>query len=258
VGREARVAWVTGGGRGIGRATSLALARAGHAVAVSARTQTELDETVRLCAKQKAKAVAEVCDVTDDDAVRRSYARISKALGPPLILVNGAGLARSAAFLKTDAALMESLWRLNVLGTFHPTQAALPKMLEAGWGRIVNVASVAGKTGAPYIAAYAASKHAVLGLTRSLAAEVAPKGVTVNAVCPGYVDTKMTDDNVRVIVEKTGLTREAALDRLRAMSPQNRLMTPEEVAATIVHLCGEDARGINGQSVTIDGGALPW
>lgn len=255
---EGRVAWVTGGGRGIGRATAHALARAGCDVAVSSRTQAELDATVKLCKTEKVRAAAVPCDVTDAQAVGAAYERVRMDLGVPLVLVNGAGVARSAPFARTDVALMESHWRLNVLGAFHPTKAALPAMLEKRWGRIVNVASIAGKVGAPYIAAYAASKHALLGLTRSLAAEVAAQGVTVNAVCPGYVDTKMTEDNVRVIAEKTGLTREAALARLKATSPQNRLIAPDEVAATIAHLCTDPSRGINGQAITIDGGGVQW
>jgi NAD(P)-dependent dehydrogenase (short-subunit alcohol dehydrogenase family) len=252
------VAWITGAGRGIGRAAAQALADQGVHVGLTARTESELKEVAAACEERGVKAKVAAADVTDEYRVAHAWESIEKELGPPGILVNAAGNARSEAFLKTDAALMEEHWRLNLLGTFHATRTALPAMLEAGWGRVVNVASVAGKAGAKYITAYAASKHAVLGLTRCLAVEFADKGVTVNAVCPGYVDTDMTDKNVTRIVEKTGLDREEALARIRRMSPQNRMMSPAEVAATIVHLCGEDAMGINGQAITIDGGALPW
>lgn len=253
-----RVAWVPGGGRGIGRSCALALAREGVHVAVSARTETEIKAVAAECEQAGVRAVALRCDATQASEVRRTYARVSKELGPPSILVNAAGVARSETFLKTTPDLMEVHWRLNVLGTFHCLQAALPTMIESGWGRIVNIASVAGKAGAPYIAAYAASKHAVLGLTRSLAVEVASKGVTVNAVCPGYVDTKMTQDNLEIISKKTGLAPKEALERLKSLSPQHRLMQPDEVAAAVLHLCREESAGINGQAITIDGGALQW
>lgn len=210
---------------------------------------------MKLC---KGGAFVAAADVTDEAAVKRAHRAIEKDFGAPVVLVNGAGLARSAPFLKTSAETMESMWRLNLMGTFLPIQAAIPGMLHAGWGRIVNVASVAGKHGAPYIAAYASSKHAVLGLTRSLAAEFAAKGITVNAVCPGYVATKMTDDNVALMVEKTGRPKEEVLRYLRSQSPQNRLIQPEEVAAAVLHLCQESSLGINGQALTIDGGALQW
>ena len=255
---KGRIAWITGGGRGIGRACALALARTGASVAVSARSRAELDAVVKELGAAKVKAVAAPCDVTDAKAVERAYKLVAKDLGVPDILVNGAGLARSEAFLKTDARFMEELWRLNLLGTFHATKAALPGMLEKGWGRIVNVASIAGKHGAPYIAAYSSAKHAVLGLTRSLASEFATKGVTVNAVCPGYVDTKMTKDNVRFMMERTGRAESEILEHIRNASPQKRLIAPEEVAAAVAFLCGDAAVGINGQALTIDGGGIQW
>lgn len=255
---KGRIAWVTGGGRGIGRSCALALARAGASVAVTARSRAELDAVVKELKTLGAKASAAPADVTDARAVDKAHKQVAKELGAPDVLVNAAGLARSAAFLKTDAKFMEELWRLNLLGSFHTAKAALPAMLEKGWGRIVNVASVAGKHGAPYIAAYASAKHAVLGLTRSLAAEFATKGITVNAVCPGYVDTRMTKDNVRFMMEKTGRPEAEILEHIRNASPQKRLITPDEVAAEVAHLCTDAAFGINGQAITIDGGGLQW
>lgn len=253
--KKGRVAWVTGAGRGIGAACAEALSRAGLRVALTSRTRVELEATAK---RLGGDAFVAPADVTDEAAVGRAHRAIVKKLGPPLILVNAAGLARSAPFLGTTPQLMESLWRLNLMGSFHAIQTVVPAMVKEGWGRIVNVASVAAKAGAPYIAAYASSKHALLGLTRSVAAEFASKGITANAVCPGYVDTQMTGENVALMVEKTGRTHEQIHTYLRAQSPQNRLMRPEEVADAVLYLCREASQGINGQALTIDGGALQW
>jgi len=227
-------------------------------VAVTARTEAEIQRTAADCVKAKAKAVAVRAAISDGEQALQAYRGVTQALGAPDILVNSAGLARSAPFLKTDEGLLDLHWKANVLSVFFPTLAALPAMVERGWGRIVTIASVSGKVGAPYIAAYAASKHAALGLTRSVAAEFAAKGVTSNAVCPGYVDTGMTEENIRIIAEKTGMTIAQAEQRLKEMSPQKRLTEPEEVAATVLFLCSELAGNINGQAITMDGGALQW
>lgn len=255
---ERRVAWITGGGRGIGRACALALAEAGCDVALSARSIDELGRAAEECAKLGGRAIAVPCDFTDAAQIEAAHRAVVEKLGAPAILVNAAGIAKSAPFLKTTEELLDMHWRLNVLGAFHATRLALPAMLAAGWGRVINVASVAGKVGAPYTTAYAASKHALLGVTRSLAAEVAAKGVTVNAVCPGYVNTQMTDENLDVIMRATGATREEALARIVAMTPQRRLLEPEEVASVVAHLASAEARGIHGQAITIDGGAVQW
>lgn len=253
-----RVAWVTGASKGIGRACALALAEAGCDVALTARTPADLRSAAEACRKVEARALEVPCDVTDPAQVQQAHRRIAEGLGPVDVLVNGAGIARSAPFLKSQAADWEVHWRLNVLGVVHCTQAALPGMLERGAGRVVNVASVAGLAGAPYITAYAASKHALVGLTRSLAAEVAARGVTVNAVCPGYVDTPMTRDNLDRMAQVTGRPREELLRHIEAQSPQRRLFTPEEVAAAVVYLASPGARGVTGQCLTLDGGASPW
>lgn len=255
---ERRVAWVTGGGRGIGRASALALARAGHDVGLSARSTAELAEAAAQCLALGVRAAVAECDVTDRAAVEAAHARVTKELGAPTVLVNAAGMARSMPFLKTAPDFWEMLWRVNVMGLVHATQVALPAMLADGFGRVVNVASVAGKAGAPYIAAYAATKHAVLGVTRSLAQEYAAKGVTVNAVCPGYVDTKMTDDNVENMVRVTGRPREEILASIRRQSPQDRMMTPDEVADVVAFLARAESAGVNGQAITIDGGGVQW
>jgi NAD(P)-dependent dehydrogenase (short-subunit alcohol dehydrogenase family) len=174
----------------------------------------------------------------------------------PDILVNNAGIAESATLDKTSDELWQRHIGVNLSGTFFCMRAALPDMVASGWGRIVNIASIAGKTGAPYIAAYSASKHGVLGLTRSVALEVASKGITVNAICPGYVDTEMTSRGIENITAKTGKSVDDALSAIKRMSPQNRLVTSEEVAALALLLASEDGRGINGQAINVDGGTV--
>jgi NAD(P)-dependent dehydrogenase (short-subunit alcohol dehydrogenase family) len=251
-----RIALVTGGGRGIGRAVALSLAAAGADVAVTARSARELEETAAAIRATGRRAEAVVCDVGERAQVDAMVARVQKALGDPLILVNNAGIAGSAKLADTTDEMWDQMLRVNATGAFYCTRAVLPLMLQAKWGRIVSMASVTARAGAPYIAAYTASKHALLGLTRAVAAEVASRGITVNAVCPGYVDTEMTDASTANIVKRTGRTEQEARKILEGFSPQGRLMTAAEVAAMTTFLCSEAARGINGQGVIIDGGAL--
>ena len=255
---ENRLALVTGGGRGIGRAVALALAREGAAVAVLARTETEVarvaEELREGCGVE---AVHAVCDVSDARSVAGAFASVVERFGrAPDILVNNAGIAESAPLAKTDDELWQRHLGVNLSGTFYFMRAALPLMVERGWGRVVNVASIAGKTGAPYIATYSASKHGVLGLTRSAALEVASKGVTVNAICPGYVETEMTARAVENITAKTGRSAEEARAAVVRTSPQGRLVEPEEVAALALLLASEEGRSINGQAINVDGGSV--
>ena len=251
-------AWITGGGRGIGKASALALARVGCAVAVSSRTAPEINAVADACAALGVKSFAAVCDVTDSGQVAKAYREISQTIGAPDILVSNAGWAASGPFLKATLQSLDDHMQVNLHGTFHAAQIALPAMITKKWGRIVVVASVAGKIGTPYTAAYTASKHAVVGLARSLAAEFADKGVTVNAVCPGYVDTPLTDKNIKIAAERTGKSEHEMRKRFEGFSPQGRLTTPEEVAHVVAFLCEEAAGNINGQAITVDGGAVQW
>lgn len=254
-----KTAFVTGGGRGIGRAIAAAFAREGARVFVVARTGVEVE---RVASEIRAECGEEsaghgVCDVADPRSVESAFraARAFFGRGPDVLVCN-AGIAESSKFAETPDDFWQRHVGVNLSGTFYCMRAALPSMVERGWGRIINVASIAGKTGAPYVAAYSASKHGVLGLTRSVALEVATKGVTVNAVCPGYVDTDMAARAVENIEAKTGRSRDEALEALRRMSPQNRLITSEEVAALALLLASEDGRGITGQAINVDGGTV--
>jgi 3-hydroxybutyrate dehydrogenase len=252
-----RVALITGGGRGIGRAVAFAFAREGASVAVVARTSEEVARVAEeVHAECGVRTMHATCDVADRESVALTFSDVEERLGSIDILVNNAGIAESAPLVKTSDELWQRHLAINLTGTFYFTRDALPSMVERGWGRIINVASVAGKTGAPYIAAYSASKHGVLGLTRSVALEVATKGVTVNAICPGYVETDMTARAVVQITARTGRSAEEAVEALKRMSPQNRLVTPEEVAALALLLASDDARGITGQAINVDGGTV--
>ena len=253
-----RIALITGGGRGIGRAIALAFASEAAQVTVAARTFEQVEQVAREIAdKFSTKALPVACDVSDSAGVERLFKDVNESFGRgPDILVSNAGIAESAPLTKTSDELWQRHLAINLSGSFYCMRAALPQMIERGWGRIVNIASIAGKTGAPYIAAYSASKHGVLGLTRSAALEVAAKGITVNAICPGYVDTEMTTRGIENITKKTGLSADQAMESIRKMSPQNRIIEPEEVAALALLLVSEEGRGINGQAINVDGGTV--
>ncbi|HUE83386.1 MAG TPA: SDR family oxidoreductase [Pyrinomonadaceae bacterium] len=254
-----RIVLITGGGRGIGRAIALAFAREGALVAVAARTSEQVTDVAEEITAESSnrKALPAVCDVANPESIQQTFTQVKETYGRgPDILVNNAGIAESATLTKTSDDLWHQHLSINLTGSFLCMRAALPEMIQRGWGRIINIASIAGKTGAPYIAAYSASKHGLLGLTRSVALEVAEKGITVNAICPGYVDTNMTTRGVENITQKTGRSTEETLETLKRMSPQNRLVTPEEVAALALLLASESGRGINGQAINVDGGSV--
>ncbi|HKR21356.1 MAG TPA: 3-oxoacyl-ACP reductase FabG, partial [Pyrinomonadaceae bacterium] len=248
-----KIALITGGGRGIGRAIAHAFARHGALVAVAARTAEQVEKVV---SEIGGSAIGVTCDVSEAESVTRMFADVRERLGDVDILVNNAGIAESATLITTSDELWHRHLAINLSGTFYCTRAALPAMMKKNWGRIINVASIAAKTGAPYIAAYSASKHGVLGLTRSVALEVGALGITVNAICPGYVDTDMVARGIEKITSITKRSAEEARQTLEKMSPQNRLITAEEVAAMALLLASDEGRGINGQGINIDGGSV--
>jgi NAD(P)-dependent dehydrogenase (short-subunit alcohol dehydrogenase family) len=249
---EGKVALVTGGGRGIGRATALALARAGCDVAVAARSGDELAAVAREVEALGRRAHALRLDVADRGALAAAPAAVGAALGPIAILVNDAGIDLSAPLGRTTDDLWDRVLAVNLTAPFLLARACVPDMYERAWGRIVNVASVLGKTGVRYAAAYAASKHGLVGLTRVLAREGAGKGVTANAICPGWTDTRMMDDATAAISRKTGRTPEEARRAMLSPNPLGRAVTPDEVAGAIVAVIANPA--VNGQSIVIDGG----
>jgi NAD(P)-dependent dehydrogenase (short-subunit alcohol dehydrogenase family) len=251
-----RHAVVTGGGRGIGKAVAVTLARTGHAVSVIARTGADVDSVVAAIRAGGGGATAIAADIARDDEVARAFDAARAAHGPIAVLVPSAGMAPSALVHKTTDEQWHGALQLNLTASFYAIRNALPDMLAASWGRIVTMASIAGKSGSPYIAAYAASKHGLLGLTKCVALEVAAKGITVNAVCPGYVDTPMTDAGIERMTGKTGKSADEIRRHIAEMSPQNRLIAPQEVADLVAYLCSDAAHGITGQSLTIDGGAV--
>jgi 3-hydroxybutyrate dehydrogenase len=251
-----RTAVVTGASRGIGEAVARALAAEGASLVLASTTQARVEAVAESIRAAGGNAWGVVCDVADPSSVDALARAAADHLDRVDILVNNAGIATAGAVHRTSVEEWTRVLGVNATGTFLCARAFLPGMLERRWGRVVNVASTAGLHGARYVGAYAASKHAVIGLTRCAAAEAASSGVTVNAVCPGYADTDMTRQSVERIVSRTGMAEAQALEALLATSPQKRLVTPEEVAAAVVYLCGEAARGINGQALVIDGGGL--
>jgi NAD(P)-dependent dehydrogenase (short-subunit alcohol dehydrogenase family) len=240
-----RQAVVTGGGRGIGRAVAGALTRAGYDVTVIGRTAATLDEAVAAGDAAEARAL----DVTDTDALADYLAQV-----PADVLVNNAGTADSAPFARTDLAHFRRLMAVNFESVVAATHAVLPGMIDRGFGRIISIASVAGLKGYPYVSAYCASKHAVVGLTRALATEVAKTGVTVNAVCPGYVDTDLVRDGAARVAARTGKAADEIVAQFTRHNPQGRFVAAEEVAAAVVWLASAEAAAVNGQAIAIDGG----
>ncbi len=243
---------VTGGGRGIGAAITDKLDQLGLRISVMGRS---LDVLEQKCAELSA-ARPVVVDVTDQDSVVSAFAEARQHFGPVSILVNNAGAAHSAPFSRMDKADWQHMLDINLGGVFDCTRQVYDDMKEAGWGRIINIASIAGLKGHPYVTAYCAAKHGVIGLTRALALEAARTGITVNAICPGYTNSDMLSDALSNIIDKTGMSLEQAEDQIKGLNPQHRFIEPEEVAATVAWLCLPGSESITGQAIAIAGGEV--
>ena len=240
---------VTGGGSGIGAAIATAMTEAGACVTLMGRNAEKL--------RDKAEELGtdmQVADVTDRDQVATAFAAAARQNGRITILVNNAGAAEAAAFGKMDDELWDRLIAVNLTGVYNCTKAAIAAMAEAGSGRVVNIASTAALIGYAYVSAYCAAKHGVVGLTRALALEYARKGITVNAICPGYTNTDIIEQAIDKIVAATGRSRDEALAEMVKVNPQQRLIEPEEVAATVMWICQQES--ITGQAIAVAGGEV--
>lgn len=247
---------VTGGGRGIGEAVASALCARGASVLVTARGADAVERVAAELREAGHQAFATTCDVSDEASVQRMADVARERLGGVDILINNAGIAQSHDIKRLPLEDWQRIMAVNATGPFLCTRAFITEMLERRWGRVVNVASVTSRVGTPYIAAYTASKHAVLGFSRSVAAEVKTRGVTVNCVCPGYVNTDMTDESIARVSEKTGRDADSALKAILSTVGQHRLIEPEEVAFMVASLCEPYAGGTTGQAIVMDAGGF--
>lgn len=243
-------ALVTGANRGIGAAVVRALAAAGIDVTLMVRDRAAAE---RVASTVSVRTHIVIADVTDREAVRAGCASAVSALGPVDILINNAGTVETIPFLKASPDVFTQMFSLHVMGAVHTAQALMPSMVERGAGRVINVASIAGLAGAPYVAHYVAAKHALVGLTRALAMEFTSKGVTVNAVCPGYVDTDLVSGSLTRIAAKTGLSEKQAMDAILKDAGQPRLVTPDEVAAAVMHFITGAGAKLTGESTVLMG-----
>jgi len=250
-----RHALVTGGGRGIGAAIATALAAEGARLTLVGRDRAVLDAHAATL-PPAAEPFAAVADVTDAGALAAAFEAARARHGDVEILVCNAGASLGRPFAQLDRATWDDMIAVNLTSAYACAHAAIPAMAAAGWGRIVNVASTAGLVGGAYIAAYSAAKHGVVGLTRSLAVEFGRKGITVNAVCPGFTETEMLERALERIETSTGRTRESAVDALIGRNPLRRFVRPGEVASAVAWLCREDSGAVNGQTIVVDGGEV--
>ncbi len=238
---------VTGGGTGVGADTAQRLAKAGYTVTIMGRSEGSL---------QSQDLPYQVCDVTDRDAVKRAFDAARADNGPIDVVVANAGAAHSVPFAKMTPDDLTAMLDVNLTGVFNVWQEALPDMKAAGAGRMIAIASTAGLKGYPYVSGYCAAKHGVVGLTRALAIELAATGITVNAICPGFIETTMLDRSIANIVSKTGMTKEDAAKSLTKGNPQRRFIQTDEVAETVLWLCSDAARSVNGHALSISGGEI--
>jgi len=253
---QQRIVLVTGGSGGLGRALTRAFVQQGDRVAITARNREKVEAAAQEISRGGDRVVAPPCDITQREQVDRLEAEINTHLGSVQILINNAGIAPASSFLEMSDNLWDEVLKTNLTGTYYCCKAFLPGMIRSGWGRIINIASITAKVAYSHVSAYTASKHAVLGLTRGLALETARTGVTVNAICPGYLDTDLTRRNAQLMADKTGKSVEEVLNLFRKSSPQNRLIAPEEVAEMALFIASDAAAGMTGQAINVDGGAV--
>ncbi len=251
-----KVVLVTGGSGGLGRCLARAFARQGYRVAITSRDPEKLNEAAEEIDAPGFPVLSLPCDIRHKDQVESLSEELCTRLGSVQVLINNAGIARAMSFLDMPDSLWNETLETNLTGAYHCCKAFLPGMIESGWGRIINIASTAGKVGYPHVTAYASSKHGLLGLTRALALETARLKITVNAICPGYIDDERTRDNARRMAEKTGKSVEQILALFAGSAPQNRLIQADEVAALALYLASEKSGGITGQAINVDGGAV--
>jgi NAD(P)-dependent dehydrogenase (short-subunit alcohol dehydrogenase family) len=249
---KGRHALVTGGGRGIGRAIAASLVKAGATVTIVGRNPATLQQAIM----QGDAHAAAVADVSDIHAVQAAVQEAVTRYGPIDLMIANAGGAASAPFMKSSPEVFRQMLDVNLLGVTNLAQGVLGSMTERGYGRIVAVASTAGLKGYPYVSAYCAAKHAVIGFVRALALETARTGVTVNAVCPGFTDTDLVAESLERIMAKTGRTQDEALGELVKHNPQRRLIDPSEIADSVLWLCSEGARSVTGQAIVVAGGEI--
>jgi len=254
---DGKHAIITGGGRGIGAAIAEELARLGAQLSLMGREMTSLTKTAQaLQEKFQGKVETYPCDVSDRGSVERAFAAAQQRLGAAHVLVNNAGQAKGRSFAETDDKLWQRMMNVNLMGAFYCTQQVLPAMVQSRTGRVVNIASTAGLKGYSHVAAYCAAKHGMIGLTRALAIEFAKSGVTINAVCPGYVETEMTRGTVRELMSKMSKSESEARQMLERTMPRGQLVQPKEVANAVAWLCSPDAGAITGQSIAVAGGEV--
>lgn len=253
---EPRIVLITGGSGGLGAALARAFYGHGHRVVIAARDEAKLVAKAAEIARDGGQVLSLPCDVTDPEQVKRLEANIGERWGAVQILINNAGVARAIKFTDMPDGLWEKTLKTNLTGAYNCCKVFLPAMLNARWGRIINIASTTAKVGYRHVTAYTASKHGLLGLTRSLALESAAHGVTVNAICPGYVDDERTRENAALMAEKTGKSVQEVLQLFAASAPQNRLISPAEVASLALLIASEKLAGMTGQAINVDGGAV--
>jgi NAD(P)-dependent dehydrogenase (short-subunit alcohol dehydrogenase family) len=255
-GLERKIVMITGGSGGLGAQLAQAFAAQGCRVALAARNQAKLNAIAEKIALNGGQALALPCDVTRREQVKRLDGEIRKAWGSVQILINNAGMARAVNFSDMPDDLWDETLAINLTGAYNSCKVFLPAMIDRKWGRIINIASTAAKVGYPHVTAYTASKHGLLGLTRALALETVRLGVTVNAICPGYVDDERTHENAKIMAEKTGKNVDEILALFAASAPQNRLIAPVEVASLAVLIASEKLGAMTGQAINVDGGAV--